>query len=177
MKLQNREHGFKIDTSKSLEEQGIMEETKAILANVFRDYWAVDKQREKIEQHEERERMENRAKLMHELIVQMDSVEAYDEAINVVSTKAYCEIFWLLEYLPPNIIGKIPINILMEIKSKRDRRYSIQFSTDGGNEYLEDTLYYMDCLFKKYVPNIEVLFLDYCRSIPDNFDLNTIFDS
>lgn len=110
-KLQNREHGFKVDTSKSFAEQSIMEETEAIFANIFRDYWAIDKQRETIEQHEDRDRMENRAKLMQELIVQMASADDCYKVINMVSRKAYCEVFWLLEYLPPNITRKIPIDI------------------------------------------------------------------
>lgn len=175
-KSQNREHGFKVDTSKSFAEQSIMEETKAIFANIFRDYWAVDKQRETIEQHEDRERMENRAKLMQELIVQMASADGCGEVINIVSTKAYCEVFWLLEFLPPTITGKIPVDILLEIKSKRDRSCSIHFSTDGGNEYLKDTLYYLDWLFRKYVPDMEVLFSDYCNNIPSDFDLKCIFE-
>ena len=175
-KVQNREHGFKVDTSKTFEEQSIMEETKAIFANIFRDYWAFDRQRKTIEQHENRDRMENRAKLMQELIEQMSSVDGCDKTINIISSKAYCEVFWLLEYLPPNITGKIPIDILMEIKSKRDRSYSIHFSTGGGNEYLEDALYYLGCLFKKYVPYMEELLSDYCKNIPGDFDLNCIFE-
>ena len=90
--------------------------------------------------------------------------------------KAYCEAFWLLEHLPTNITEKIPIDILLEIKSKRDRSYSMHFSTDGGNEYLEDTLYYLDRLFRKYVPDMEVLLSNYCNIIPCDFDLNCIFE-
>lgn len=173
---QNKHHGFRADPTKTLDEQGVMKRTKAILAIIYRDYWASDKQRETIEQHEDRDRMENRAKLMQELIEQMASVDGRDEDINIVSAKVYCEVFWLLEHLPPNITGKIPIDILLEIKSKRDRSSSIHFSTDGGNEYLVDTLYYLDCLLRKYVPNMEVLLLDYCKSIPGDFDLNCIFE-
>lgn len=90
--------------------------------------------------------------------------------------KAYCEAFWLLEHLPTNITEKIPIDILLEIKSKRDRSYSMHFSIDGENEYLEDTLYYLDQLFRKYVPDMEVLLSDFCNNIPSGFDLNCIFE-
>ena len=173
---QNKKHGFRVDPTKTFDEQGVLKRTKAILAIIYRDYWASDKQRETIEQHEDRDRMENRAKLMQELIEQMASVDGRDEDINIVSAKAYCEVFWLLEYLPPDITGKIPIDILLEIKSKRDRSSSICFSTDGGNEYLVDTLYYLDCLLRKYVPDMEVLLLNYCKSIPGDFDLNCIFE-
>ena len=175
LKFQNREHGFKVDPSKSFEEQNIMEETKDIFANIFRDYWASDKQRETIEQHQDRDRRDNRAKLMQELINNWGSAGVC-KATNNVSPKAYCEAFWLLEHLPTNITEKIPIDILLEIKSKRDRSYSVHFSTDGGNEYLEDTLYYLDRLFRKYVPDMEVLLSDYCNIIPCDFDLNCIFE-
>lgn len=174
-KLQNREHRFKVDPSKSFEEQSIMEETKAIFANIFRDYWASDKQRETIEQHQDRDRMDNRVKLMQELINSLDSVDVCKTSNNV-SSKAYCEVFWLLEHLPTNITEKIPIDILLEIKAKRDRSCSMHFSTDGGNEYLEDTLYYLERLFRKYVPDMEVLLSDYCNYIPSDFDLNSIFE-
>lgn len=39
---------FKYDESKSFEEQELLIETKAILANIFRDYWSTPEQKEKI---------------------------------------------------------------------------------------------------------------------------------
>ena len=42
----------------------------------------------------------------------------------------------------------------------------MHFSIDGENEYLEDTLYYLDQLFRKYVPDMEVLLSDFCNNIP-----------
>lgn len=45
---QSTTHNFKVDTTKPFEEQEILDETKAILANIFRDYWATNIQREKI---------------------------------------------------------------------------------------------------------------------------------
>lgn len=83
-----------------------MEETKDIFANIFRDYWASDKQRETIEQHQDRDRRDNRAKLMQELINNWGSAGVC-KATNNVSPKAYCEAFWLLEHLPTNITEKI----------------------------------------------------------------------
>lgn len=44
----DKEYEFQIDIQKPFEEQKLLEETKAILANIFRDYWATDKQKEKI---------------------------------------------------------------------------------------------------------------------------------
>ncbi len=49
----DKEYTFFIDVSKSFEEQELLEETKAILANIFRDYWATTYQRERIKAKEE----------------------------------------------------------------------------------------------------------------------------
>ena len=40
---------FKVDETKSFEEQNLLVETKAIFANIFRDYWATPEQKERIE--------------------------------------------------------------------------------------------------------------------------------
>ena len=45
---QLKTYNFQIDTKKTFEEQELLEETKAILANIFRDYWATEIQRNKI---------------------------------------------------------------------------------------------------------------------------------
>ncbi len=47
-KEQLKTYNFQIDTNKTFEEQVLLEETKAILANIFRDYWATDYQKERI---------------------------------------------------------------------------------------------------------------------------------
>ena len=49
----DKEYSFIVDINKSFEEQELLEETKAILANIFRDYWATTYQKEKIEAKEE----------------------------------------------------------------------------------------------------------------------------
>lgn len=46
------EYDFKVIENKSFEEQNIMNETKAIFANIFRDYWATPNQRERIKTKE-----------------------------------------------------------------------------------------------------------------------------
>ena len=45
---QLKTYNFQIDTEKHFEEQELLEETKAILPNIFRDYWASPEQKEKI---------------------------------------------------------------------------------------------------------------------------------
>ena len=47
---------FQIDTEKPFEEQKLLEETKEILANIFRDYWETDYQRARIIEKENQDR-------------------------------------------------------------------------------------------------------------------------
>ena len=47
---------FNVDINKSFEEQELLDETKAIFANIFRDYWATPYQKERIEAKEKYDR-------------------------------------------------------------------------------------------------------------------------
>lgn len=44
----NKEYIFNYDTDKTLDEQNVSKRAKAVIAILFRDYWATDRQREKI---------------------------------------------------------------------------------------------------------------------------------
>ena len=59
----DNEYDFKVDINKSFEEQDLLEETKAIFANIFRDYWATPYQKERIEKYDrqklEEEKVQN----------------------------------------------------------------------------------------------------------------------
>ena len=44
----NKEYEFKIDKSTDFENQKLLEETKAILAIIYRDYWATREEKEAI---------------------------------------------------------------------------------------------------------------------------------
>lgn len=46
---------FEIDTSKSIEEQTLLKETKAILANLYEDYWATPEERAEIRRRDRAE--------------------------------------------------------------------------------------------------------------------------
>ena len=48
----NKDYDFKIDTTKTLEEQNLSKEAKAIIANIFKKYWATDYQKERMEAKE-----------------------------------------------------------------------------------------------------------------------------
>lgn len=52
----DKNYEFFIDIDKSFEEQELLDETKAILANIFRDYWATPYQKERIETKEKYDR-------------------------------------------------------------------------------------------------------------------------
>lgn len=52
----DNDYNFKVDTNKSFEEQNLLEETKAIFANIFRDYWATPYQKERIKAKEKYDR-------------------------------------------------------------------------------------------------------------------------
>ena len=54
----DKEYNFIVDINKTFEEQELLEETKAILANIFRDYWATPYQKERIEAKEEYDRQQ-----------------------------------------------------------------------------------------------------------------------
>jgi len=47
-----KDYNFQIDENKPIEEQNLSNEAKAILANIFKDYWATDYQWERIEAKE-----------------------------------------------------------------------------------------------------------------------------
>lgn len=52
----DRNYNFKVDINKSFDEQDLLDETKAIFANIFRDYWATPYQKERIEAKEKYDR-------------------------------------------------------------------------------------------------------------------------
>ena len=52
----DNDYDFKVDIDKSFEEQELLDETKAIFANIFRDYWATPYQKARIEAKEKSDR-------------------------------------------------------------------------------------------------------------------------
>lgn len=52
----DKSYDFKIDINKNFEEQELLDETKAIFANIFRDYWATPYQKERIKLKEKYDR-------------------------------------------------------------------------------------------------------------------------
>ena len=48
----NKDYDFKIDPSKTIEEQNLSDEAKAVIFNIFKKYWATDYQKKRIEEEE-----------------------------------------------------------------------------------------------------------------------------
>lgn len=81
----DKKYDFKIDINKSFEEQDLLDETKAILANIFRDYWATPYQKERIKAKERYDRKkieeEKKAKYNHNDIFNNKKKETVQEKI------------------------------------------------------------------------------------------------
>lgn len=58
-KNMDKNYEFKVDISKNLEEQNILEETRAIFANIYRDYWATPYEKDIIQRKEKFDRQKN----------------------------------------------------------------------------------------------------------------------
>lgn len=52
----DRSYEFTVDINKTFKEQDLLDETKAIFANIFRDYWATPYQRKRIKEKEDYDR-------------------------------------------------------------------------------------------------------------------------
>lgn len=79
-------YNFSVDINKSFEEQELLEETKAILANIFRDYWATPYQKERIEAKEKYDRLkieeEKRANCNYDIFKKESKTENKENEVN-----------------------------------------------------------------------------------------------
>lgn len=79
-------YNFSIDINKSFEEQELLEETKAILANIFRDYWATPYQKERILEKEKYARQkieeEKRANCNYDIFKKENKTENNENELN-----------------------------------------------------------------------------------------------
>jgi len=97
----DKEYIFKINKSVPFEEQNLMEETKDILANFFRDYWATDFQREQIlikEKQDEYELEKNKIKINYDELFKNKKIEEKPKTeLTVIPEKKWYEKF--LDYM------------------------------------------------------------------------------
>lgn len=91
-------YNFSIDINKSLEEQELLDETKAILANIFRDYWATPYQKERIQAKEryDREKIEEekRAKYNSDIFKARENANSKDVINNNLPIEVKKERFY-----------------------------------------------------------------------------------
>lgn len=99
----DKKYDFKIDINKSFEEQDLLDETKAILANIFRDYWATPYQKERIESKEkyDRQKIEEEKKVKYNIDIfnkrkiEKDNInEQQEKEINNLPIKVKKERFY-----------------------------------------------------------------------------------
>lgn len=106
-KNQDNYYEFKINMNKPFDEQKLMKETKAILANIFRDYWATEYQKEKILQKEKydtkKEEIELRNKCNPDNLFKNKARQSNDEKsknrlpIKVESQKFYAKLIAIMK--------------------------------------------------------------------------------
>ena len=91
-------YNFSIDINKSFEEQELLEETKAILANIFKDYWATPYQKERIQAKEryDREKIEEekRAKYNSDIFKARENANSKDVINNNLPIEVKKERFY-----------------------------------------------------------------------------------
>ena len=99
----DKDYNFIVDINKSFEEQDLLDETKAIFANIFRDYWATPYQKERILEKEkyDRQKLENEKVQKYnpddifkkkQQIRENETAENYDENLPMeVKKKIYIE--------------------------------------------------------------------------------------
>ena len=79
----DNDYVFTIDINKNFEEQNLLDETKAILANIFRDYWATPYQKEKIVAKEkyDRQKIEERKESKYNTDI-FNQIKSENDTIN-----------------------------------------------------------------------------------------------
>ncbi len=103
----NKEYIFDYDSTKTLEEQNVSKTARAIIAILFRDYWATDEQRNKIKTFQNNKR--------HQLEKEKNEKYSYDNlfkkrnenSIQEVSTEDNVALVEYKESIFKKIINKI----------------------------------------------------------------------
>lgn len=89
VKYMDNSYTYKIDFSKNIKEQQMMEETKAILSNLFRDYFANDYQKERIVAKEkyDLEKIEEIKREKYNPYKKLEERNTKNENYNIAETK------------------------------------------------------------------------------------------
>ncbi len=82
-------YNFKVDLEKSFENQKILDETKAIFAIIFRDYWATSQQKERIKAKENYDRQieeEEKRNKYNQYDMFKNKLSSYENRISMQAT-------------------------------------------------------------------------------------------
>lgn len=108
----DKEYNFIFDISKTLEEQEFLRETKAIIVTLFRDYFATDTQKEKIE----RILIANEQKYQEELREKYNPEDIFKKQEKVYQKPIENENMQMIEVKEENTIQKVFNKIINWIK-------------------------------------------------------------
>lgn len=93
----DEEYEYTINTGKCFAEQPMLEETKAIFANLYRDYWASPAQREAILKREQEEKIAQEQK---EISIDIDEISSQTtELITYKTQNIFQRLFSILKNL------------------------------------------------------------------------------
>ena len=114
MQNMNREYKFELKENTELENQNILRETKAILADIYYKYWATDTQRAKIKEV-----------FRQDIIKEEEAKPKYNpdelfknKKVNIVKPEENVEEVQMIEYKKENIITKFINRIKSLFKRK-----------------------------------------------------------
>ena len=108
----DKEYNFIFDISKTLEEQEFLRETNAIIVTLFRDYFATDTQKEKLD----RILIANEQKYQEELRKKYNPDDIFKKQEKVYQKPIENENMQLIEVKEENILQKIFSKIINWIK-------------------------------------------------------------
>ena len=175
----NKEHGFKVNPALPFEQQQVMKETRAILANVFYDYWATGKQKQKIDERDGRDRAAARINLLNHIWsndIPM-GVENYNDIYcDSECREWYDEIDIVLSNIPRSISLLIPVEILKKLGMRKTNKYDkSKFSVWNPIIQYPETIVLIKSLLQKYIP--DGLIEKEIAGVPEKIDLSIIFDN
>lgn len=175
-KKANPNHGFQVDVNKPFDEQRLMEETKAIFAIVFRDYWATDKQKSRIKEHEARDRLENKVKLLLGILKRTCDYSGTMEIdkMSPVDDRTFDEIDEILQSIPRKIALCIPLDVRAEIIRRKTHHYDKKYFYED-DDFSPESISVVKNLIEKYAPTS--VLEEEIGSVPKDFDLSVIFDN
>ena len=101
----NRKYIFKLDEKMELKEQKMLQETKAILFNIFRDYLATSEQKEKIIRTQNKQRYKN--EIRKHQIYNVDVFENRRKEKNIQLGKERAQMLEYKENMFKKILNKI----------------------------------------------------------------------